>query len=1110
MSGNKAYLFSLLLFHIIIIFVVLQNFPRDSYFLGWDSIHPEFNFWMNLQRNIFGSWQENYGLGTLGGHGFSALLPHTIFLYILSLLLPIATLRPTFIFVCLYAGGLGLYVFVRHMLRLLNNKNYYSSLTHYLPFVSLFSSVYYMFNLGTTMMFHVELEVFIIAFAAFPWLFWIMLRTLHRFSKRNLLLFFLINFLSTSQGFIPSVFLAYFLGIIVFLFISIVFERKLIKKTIFLIVLTLVINSYWMIPVAYFSVYRGDTRAMSYDSSQLTREFVAKNKQYSTLSNAAVLKGFTFDNKVAADTTYFFENITEHFNKPLVNGVGYVFFALSVLGLLGVFTKIIHPLTVSLGFVYIVLFTAYSSGQFPFSVISDFFVEHLPLYGDAFRAPLTKFVMSVAFVYSVFMGLGLLNVLQWLYSLKKRFFIKVVCVLSFALLIWYALPSFQGYFLSERFKLKIPSAYIELMNYMKSEAPGRITDLPQDNFQGWFRTTWGYDGSGFIWFGIPQPITARTFDVWSNYNENYYWELVYALRRKDYTRFDLLMQKYDISWLVYDENQFNLKDPKAFAHLPDLLDHLHTSPKYDLVKKFQSEKTLPIFLFKYQESSVNTFVSLDTGLPNIGPRYNWSENDAALPSSHKYITTNRRNYDRIYPFRSLFEKRSTDNDSLTIKSNEKEIVLSQSIHTSVSGYTLHVPSQMEADKYIGIKLRFIPSQRNVTDIQISYLFPEIYLNDTLLTTSHVYTEDNVPFDLSKAHELILNSQTIASNPDGSYDGVLYKDLDNILFILDKEGKVLAQVKVPTNITYEYQNVIPSLTGDIFKVHIPTVTNDPFMYRNFKMNLTSHLPKPCAEDSNGNNLYEIGNAIEEKEYIRLSSFESKQCISYFLSDLPTDNSYMVSLSARHIAGVSPKFYVTNNRKIDYLNVFVDAATRDWKDFHYILPATIPNEIGYDLWFENASFLKERTINDFGGFEIARIPYNFLNDIHFAKESTLPSANTINDITVYHPNETYYAIDITKATNNSVLSLSQRFDLGWKAYSLSSDKAAWNKLFPFLFGDEIQEHVLVNNWKNGWFLSEQKCIHNGCRIVIIYWPQYLQYIGYIVLILTGIGLTVYRQK
>ncbi|MEJ2276721.1 MAG: hypothetical protein P8Y70_03075, partial [Candidatus Lokiarchaeota archaeon] len=56
----------------------------------------------------------------------------------------------------------------------------------------------------------------------------------------------------------------------------------------------------------------------------------------------------------------------------------------------------------------------------------------------------------------------------------------------------------------------------------KAPKQARVAFFPVQTFWGWNFYSWNYRGSGFLWYGIEQPILDRAFDVWSKHNEDYY------------------------------------------------------------------------------------------------------------------------------------------------------------------------------------------------------------------------------------------------------------------------------------------------------------------------------------------------------------------------------------------------------------------------------------------------------------------------------------------------------------------------------------------------------------------------------------------------------------
>jgi hypothetical protein len=168
-------------------------------------------------------------------------------------------------------------------------------------------------------------------------------------------------------------------------------------------------------------------------------------------------------------------------------------------------------------------------------------------------------------------------------------------------------------------------------------------------------------------------------------------------------------------------------------------------------------------------------------------------------------------------------------------------------------------------------------------------------------------------------------------------------------------------------------------------------------------------------------------------------------------------------------------------------------------------------------QNISFNNNPSINDIYTFDIWNIPFNFIKNIHLTdKKYYIKNKNIkITNHTTSHPAEWYYKIHDLQ-NNPSTLTLSQSYHDGWLAYYFPTSPKFLSKFFPFLGGEKLEEHVLVNNWANGWEITppqsppsqggEEK---GGYSIIIIFWPQYLQYIGYIFLVGTFLYLLPYEK-
>jgi hypothetical protein len=49
-------------------------------------------------------------------------------------------------------------------------------------------------------------------------------------------------------------------------------------------------------------------------------------------------------------------------------------------------------------------------------------------------------------------------------------------------------------------------------------------------------------------------------------------------------------------------------------------------------------------------------------------------------------------------------------------------------------------------------------------------------------------------------------------------------------------------------------------------------------------------------------------------------------------------------------------------------------------------------------------------------------------------------------------------------------------------------------------------MVNNWENGWLLNNPQLVTPNAHYIIVYLPQYLEYLGFVLLGITIVGALV----
>jgi len=183
------------------------------------------------------------------------------------------------------------------------------------------------------------------------------------------------------------------------------------------------------------------------------------------------------------------------------------------------------------------------------------------------------------------------------------------------------------------------------------------------------------------------------------------------------------------------------------------------------------------------------------------------------------------------------------------------------------------------------------------------------------------------------------------------------------------------------------------------------------------------------------------------------------------------------------------------------------------------------VGYSKTFDNISISSQETVNDIESVMVSPLPYRFLMRMKIVgTENNLKNkTKSTNPTTVLHSYPYHYVIGLADI-NSDMLVLHQSYDEGWEAYTLSKPPGFWASTFPWFFGTRLEKHVLVNNWANGWELPvknsklrienlelKNKNLEDGKQhIVIIFWPQYLEFVGFGLLVITILAIMLPRSK
>jgi len=534
--------------------------------------------------------------------------------------------------------------------------------------IAFFGSIFYMLNLGTVQIFYLPYESFSTFFALLPWGMWSFIKftkdthilDLH-LRKKNILLFIVINLLGTAAFYVQQLYIVYFI-ILGCVALTRTFKFNYVKRVLSAFLLIFIINLFWLLPQFYFLKTNSKVVTEAKNNTISTENVFYQNYEKGTIDNFIRLEGFYFDLK-GKDNTFLFAPWKDHFGG-IFDLFPYVFAVLMIIGIL----KTIKGKKVGFLFVYLFCMTGLLIATPPFSWINEL-IRKIPVINQIFRSPFTKFIIPYSLVYSYFVAKGLQSLIA---SMAKKKFTSLFLVSCFLFIITYSLPSFRGYFFSPEMKVNIPEDYHSVINYFKSEGKNsRIALLPDYTFWGWFFNKWGYNGSGFIWYGIEQPIVSRTFDVWSKPSESYFWESKTAFESENINKLMNVFEKYQIDYLLLDKSLIPVVSSYKALQYDRINDLLMKSSMVTPI--FSGEN---VFLYKINHTYVSkNYVSLASNLTNVSDQDEITNNDQAFTENGFYASDKNVGLDVVYPFSSLTSQTRANEESWQISEDRKYFYL---------------------------------------------------------------------------------------------------------------------------------------------------------------------------------------------------------------------------------------------------------------------------------------------------------------------------------------------------------------------------------------------------------------------------------------------------
>lgn len=1072
--------------------IVITNFQPRTRFLSWDLMDSSFAPAQMIARSVFGAWQEFQGLGLLGGHGYIAQLPQALISLFLSFILPQQYVRYAFAFLMLLIGSLGSFQLIQSLLFKQGKLN--SQLS------ALISALVYMVYFGTVQTFYVFLEPFIVMYALLPWALFTLLQILgsKEVYPKNYLLFFFINFFLSTIGFIPPIFISYVLSVSLILLTSLLIQLswKEFKKILILIFIIAATNIYWLYPVVHFTLFADQNYLNAHLNQLTTQEYILKNATYGEIQNVALMKSFYFESldqnrsEVTQPTQLILQSWMNHFSQAFPKAIAISLFVTGVIGLsllcLDLFKY--KRIEYSLGLVGLIDLSLLATGTPILGWLSIPF-RFIPFLNQAFRIPFSKVSMSV----SLFLAIGVGIVFWHLLIAIKKYLSRVSTYVNLTLfglmlvsLLIYAFPIFQGNFLYKGGRVKYPQVYSHLQQFLATQnESARIVPLPIATFTGWDMHHWsethGYTGSGFLWYGIKQPILHRSFDVWSPYNETFFNQLSTAVYDQNPNTFAQTLDKYDVSYALIDESIFLPDKDDSLLYRDQIKSLLDTIGAQEV----WSEEFLSVY--QLPATSSDSFIKIPTEFTPVIADTTKTRIDTVYATVGNYLETENQSElspKTQYPFSELTTESVTD---VTYQSNQviltRPIVVNENQTLAIPGLsanaTVTFPSQIRYQNNI-VSLHF-PQQTTITIGELTVNLPklaDITIPELALSNQIMIQIGDTQFEISQGQELYKNLLLTAGQPLQIY---LFNKAD---VNEAADGKTVDQTKVTSfNLDASMWNQLVS--EQQVKVTAPATEVQVSIQNALPIVLTAPSP---AQNCNQEKLGSVKKEIVDNALLYVADDNAINCDSYTNFEMIQSQAYLVRWQGENIERRSIKFYIQNlfNNRPD-LEVLLPVGPFD--QTYLILPWNTQNQAGYSFHWDTRSF-GQSAENKLSNVEIYPLNLDQILNLQLQSEIPSPITNTLSLNQIWKFGTHQYGFTVINPTSqHQIFYLSQGFDPAWLALSITQGK------LTFL------PHYKFNGWANAWTVPA-----GTYQVYILYWPQLLVFAGFGILIVTFIGLTV----
>ena len=1159
-----------ILLAVLLIIVSVLSFKFGYSYLSNDNYSPDLDPLLTIERSLESPAWRSYRVLGFASESEQADVFRSCFYYILDLFLPTWSLSQVFALLCLFVGSWFTGLLASNLIKDTDKKKY-SEL------VFLLGGIFYVSTLWTVWVYYQNMFPYITQFGFLPLVVWSIYRLIKNFTWKNALLLFFSSILFTSTFVIATLFVVDIVVILIFtLIFALTYSKglKSILKKVFLTLLLFVSTQlFWILPFIHYTTNVSGDIVDSYTNRSITTSVIDLEARDQDALNSAKL--FTRTVLEEQDGEYVFEEAEEYAKYDFFDAIGLIpaIFTLILFVFSLIKKKLIYFI---LSLLSVLVWFVIKNVNPPLGSVFIWVQDNIPLFKQVFRWASSKTMNIYLLLLSVCAPVGFIYLIDFLGGFLKKGLKYILFVFSTLVVIvptlFYAQYLFTGDIYPERAIVEVPDEYYELGDYLEDKGltEARILYLPMAN-NNYFRSyDWGFWGSNFISYIIPNPIMDLSSSIGSEYGENAILEIQEAFRARDLETFENLISKYEIDYLLIDKTL----NEDGFTYSWDWDDvsilwegdttiystanlYLYDTDfqKNDMLVESNSQEA-GTFIYEGRTESIE--ISLD---PEVYS--NWDLEDGFLVSDNEYsgddlILNNEISIENIlkqptligitnsslylYPAVPTIEKVNTDvyqnyeynnSDIVVVDSNvfdkselrnmnigieysfglEHEIYSVNDSEFSVNNLTSTLSESTPYECVSGEKEKSttVTLQGDATGFELEgedgkpCIYSQIDFNNR---DSDKVLKVNINWETindsllgyciySENEQKCLNDEKYFSTQDGIGDIEAFLDrtisktdyISLIIYSMNTYNKpdvtirnvsvsyALVETKmglIDQNIS-EYENTVLLENGDTYQIKVPILKGS----NSYQLSENSTVWQPNITEEGTFVTYNNGFGI----YQKVQGGFANSSINLFTTQASAK--YLVYWKEENISNIPANICIaySGDNKCWVQDILYDNAV----DSNLKIFSSDEREDRFDLSLVSTSYelVTENILND---LVVMKYPEQW-RDLSYSPQS-VNTRYQVEAETVGNSLSTTYIFG-EDSSSNDILTIPQASESGWIAISFKNN-------IPNIFNKK----VTVNGWKQGWDISNV----DYDNIYVIYYPNLLAYLGYILLIAEFLVITI----